>query len=416
MMSAARSCSRRAALVAVLASALQHFKPSEPFLLPYLVRSLGVSEDEIGARVFPVYSYAAFGAMLALPAADAAARAAGAGYKSLLVVCAASRLGTRALLIFGASDVRLMQIMQVMYGISEATNVVTLCYLYRVLPVRAFADATAATGAAGAVSYVIAAELGQLMIGGGRSDNNESGGKADATHYLPLFWVSFAAVAAGLVLTLLLPGDAERSAAEDVALAGTPLGEQRVPAGTMVDAGQVRAGCDSQHGVRPPLPARLRALYSPTRVRLLSLWWALALAVLGVAENFSTNMLCAVDAGACETQSGHLTAAARIGTAVCSLAAARLAVPRLEKSTSAIVAVLLGGCVCARACAHACPGGRAHARARARMWRTLTESVACMRMLALVRAVFSPWDPFCLRQELPMACSSSHARTWAHLA
>lgn len=376
MMSAARSCSRRAALVAVLASALQHFKPSEPFLLPYLVRSLGVSEDEIGARVFPVYSYAAFGAMLALPAADAAARAAGAGYKSLLVVCAASRLGTRALLIFGASDVRLMQIMQVMYGISEATNVVTLCYLYRVLPVRAFADATAATGAAGAVSYVIAAELGQLMIGGGRSDNNESGGKADATHYLPLFWVSFAAVAAGLVLTLLLPGDAERSAAEDVALAGTPLGEQRVPAGTMVDAGQVRAGCDSQHGVRPPLPARLRALYSPTRVRLLSLWWALALAVLGVAENFSTNMLCAVDAGTCETQSGHLTAAARIGTAVCSLAAARLAVPRLEKSTSAIVAVLLGGCVCARACAHAYPGGRAHARARARMWRTLTESVA----------------------------------------
>ena len=416
MMSAARSCSRRAALVAVLASALQHFKPSEPFLLPYLVRSLGVSEDEIGARVFPVYSYAAFGAMLALPAADAAARAAGAGYKSLLVVCALSRLGTRALLIFGASDVRLMQIMQVMYGISEATNVVTLCYLYRVLPVRAFADATAATGAAGAVSYVIAAELGQLMIGGGRSDNNESGGKADATHYLPLFWVSFAAVAAGLVLTLLLPGDAERSAAEDVALAGTPLGEQRVPAGTMVDAGQVRAGCDSQHGVRPPLPARLRALYSPTRVRLLSLWWALALAVLGVAENFSTNMLCAVDAGTCETQSGHLTAVARIGTAVCSLAAARLAVPRLEKSTSAIVAVLLGGCVRARACAHACPGGRAHARARARMWRTLTESVACMRMLALVRAVFSPWDPFCLRQELPMACSSSHARTWAHLA
>ena len=416
MMSAARSCLRRAALVAVLASALQHFKPSEPFLLPYLVRSLGVSEDEIGARVFPVYSYAAFGAMLALPAADAAARAAGAGYKSLLVVCAASRLGTRALLIFGASDVRLMQIMQVLYGISEATNVVTLCYLYRVLPVRAFADATAATGAAGAVSYVIAAELGQLMIGGGRSDNNESGGKADATYYLPLFWVSFAAVAAGLVLTLLLPGDAERSAAEDVALAGTPLGEQRVPAGTMVDAGQVRAGCDSQHGVRPPLPARLRALYSPTRVRLLSLWWALALAVLGVAENFSTNMLCAVDAGTCETQSGHLTAAARIGTAVCSLAAARLAVPRLEKSTSAIVAVLLGGCVCARACAQACPGGRAHARARARMWRTLTESVACMRMLALVRAVFSPWDPFCLRQELPMACSSSHARTWAHLA
>ena len=95
---AAPAGGRRGVLwLAVLADALMRFKPSEPFLVPYLADATRLGNDAVAARILVVYSYAAFAAAVALPALAALLPA--LRYKHLLVLCGAARLGTRALLL-----------------------------------------------------------------------------------------------------------------------------------------------------------------------------------------------------------------------------------------------------------------------------------------------------------------------------
>ena len=312
---AAPAGGRRGVLwLAVLADALMRFKPSEPFLVPYLADATRLGNDAVAARILVVYSYAAFAAAVALPALAALLPA--LRYKHLLVLCGAARLGTRALLLAAPQSVPLMQLMQVLYGVAECAGVVNLCYLYRALPLGDFAIATGAATAAERLAYMVAAEAGQAAVSsgwlGGSEDKGEGeGGSHDAAFYRPLFWASGVAVSVAMALTCALPVDTpDKDAAH-------------------------------RRGVRQWLKL-LRSLYASPLARFLSAWLALALAAEAAAENFSTTVLCAADPGGCETQAGHLAAAARAAAAVAALLAARAA-RWLGERPKALVAVLTGG-------------------------------------------------------------------------
>ena len=91
------------------------FKPSEPFLVPYLVHTKGFSIREINEEIFPVYVYAFFAwTLLSGPIA------AKYGSRFMLRVGVLSEFVVRWVLIYGES-LHAMRFMQVCFGATIAS-------------------------------------------------------------------------------------------------------------------------------------------------------------------------------------------------------------------------------------------------------------------------------------------------------
>jgi thiamine transporter 2/3 len=256
---------------------LLEFKPSEPFIEPYLRYYKGFTKEQVNVDIFSVwtYSYLAF-AFLFGPLTEMGT------YRVVIIVGALARLSTRFLLLFGES-VLSQQLMQVAFGIGSATEVATSAVLYTLVPAQHFQAITSMARAASLLSHVGAAELGQLLV--------DLDGAAPAVYhtYRTLMWISLGTVASATTLAFFLPITSQ---------AARPTLRQLFHDG--VDA------------------------YRLKRVFLHSVWWFFTAAVLNLCYNFGTSRFDEINPQEQKSENGHITAITRVTSSILALLAIQL--------------------------------------------------------------------------------------------
>lgn len=109
------------------------FRPSEPFLTPYLIDYKALGADAVNERVYPTWTYSYFAFLL-----PAGVLGEVLGYRAMIAAQLLSLLATYSILIW-AEGLQWMQFMQVTFGFSSAVqSCVFFTYIYRCSPVEIY--------------------------------------------------------------------------------------------------------------------------------------------------------------------------------------------------------------------------------------------------------------------------------------
>ena len=109
------------------------FRPSEPFLTPYLIDYKGLGADAVNERVYPTWTYCYFAFLL-----PAGVLGEVLGYRAMIAAQLLSLIATYSILIW-AEGLQWMQFMQVTFGFSSAVqSCVFFTYIYRCSPVEIY--------------------------------------------------------------------------------------------------------------------------------------------------------------------------------------------------------------------------------------------------------------------------------------
>ena len=166
----------------------KEFKPSEPFLTPYLTSEVkNFTKTQLNSEVwsYSTYSYL-IASLFTLLLTDFVR------YKPVIVLESGCYLATRLLLIWGMS-IASMQWMQVAYGIAEATEIAYYSYIYAAVSVTHFKKVTSYVRAIRLFGQSMSSLLGQVLISTG------------ALGYLELNYISLASVSLACIISLFLP-------------------------------------------------------------------------------------------------------------------------------------------------------------------------------------------------------------------
>ena len=116
------------------------FRPSEPFLTPYLIEYKGLGADAVNERVYPTWTYCYFAFLL-----PAGVLGEVVGYRPMIAAQLMALLATYVVLIW-AEGLAWMQFMQATYGFASAVqSCVFFTYVYRCSPVECYPTVVAAT-------------------------------------------------------------------------------------------------------------------------------------------------------------------------------------------------------------------------------------------------------------------------------
>lgn len=172
------------------------FKPSEPFLTPFLLETKQLSEYSVYSLIYPIWTYSYFGFIL--PIAFIAENL--TSYKYLVLSGLVAREVTRLLLLF-ANGVTAMQAMQVFFGYASASEFLLFSFIFSITPIEYSGVALGLFRGCMLLGHVGSGFLGQALVDG-----------ADLS-LKTLFIISFATVTVGLLLFLLfLPkGEAQKN-------------------------------------------------------------------------------------------------------------------------------------------------------------------------------------------------------------
>ena len=173
----------------------KEFKPSEPFLNPFITHNRSdpndpgkgftnaVAEDDI----YPYWTYSYLVAVVfALILTDFLV------YKPLIIIESLAYLATRVLLVaaFGLWSMRLMELF---YGIASATEIAYYSYIYVMIDKKHYKYASSFTRAAVLLGRALSGYLGQALYSTG------------VLNLLGLHYFSLASVVVACVFALLLP-------------------------------------------------------------------------------------------------------------------------------------------------------------------------------------------------------------------
>lgn len=166
----------------------KEFKPSEPFLTPFLVSDVkNFTKDELNSEVWPYSTYSYLIASLLVCLLTDIVR-----YKPVIVLESGCYLATRILIIWGVT-IASMQWMQVAYGVAEATEIAYYSYIYSAVSSRYFKKVTSYVRAIRLFGQSMSSLLGQVLVSTG------------VVGYLELNYISLASVSVACVISLFLP-------------------------------------------------------------------------------------------------------------------------------------------------------------------------------------------------------------------
>lgn len=229
----------------------KEFKPSEPFLTPYLTDNTtkNFTKDEVNSQIYVYWPYSFLIAEIFVLLLTDIVR-----YKPVILVEATAYLMTRFLLIWGTNVVS-MQMMQVVYGIATATEIAYFSYIYPAVSLKHYKKVTSYVRAVRLFGQAMAGIVGQILI------------STKAFNYLQLNYFSCASVFVACVFAILLPNLCSCSCWN-----GTET--QKTSSRGMGTCAQAVADY-----IRTTTHKRLldlKAYYSSPSLLKWSLWWALA--------------------------------------------------------------------------------------------------------------------------------------------
>eukprot|EP00158_Paraphelidium_tribonemae_P005610 Partr_v1_DN27432_c0_g1_i1_m71650 putative Solute carrier family 19 len=150
--------SDRYAMAFLLFGVLKAFKPSEPFLTPFLKNNKHIDKEAINNEIYPIWDYAhwLFIPLLALIAETVS-------YRAVIFLEAAGHMATRLILIFGVG-LRWMQAMQVTFALGTAADIVYYAYVFKAFPVDMHQKMNSFSRAAVLLGHCMGSLLGQILV------------------------------------------------------------------------------------------------------------------------------------------------------------------------------------------------------------------------------------------------------------
>ncbi|XP_040123892.2 thiamine transporter 2 isoform X2 [Ictidomys tridecemlineatus] len=261
-------------------------RPSEPFLIPYLSGpNKNLTSTEITNEILPVWTYSYLVLLLPVFVLTDYVR-----YKPVIVLQGISFIVTWLLLLFG-QGVKIMQLVEFVYGLVSATEVAYYAYIYSVVRPEHYQKVSGYCRSVTLVAYTAASVLAQLLV----SLANVS--------YFHLHVISLASVSVAFFFSLFLPMPKKsmffHAKPSKQASQKTP-GQTAVPEEDLrgdQEAGSLpRPGEESQASSPKPKHEAwrscvqwfqdLRECYSSKRLFYWSLWWALSTAGFNQVLNY----------------------------------------------------------------------------------------------------------------------------------
>lgn len=144
------------------------FKPSEPHLTRYLVEVKNFTHAQVNDDIYPVYTYVSMLLLVALAIAHVSWFSAESQLwflrdKVLILVGSAGRCSVRVLLLFGESLIS-MQVMQVVFALGTAAEVVFYAYVLKIVPLQHCQRLTAVTQGCYLIAHTSAGLLGDFLL------------------------------------------------------------------------------------------------------------------------------------------------------------------------------------------------------------------------------------------------------------
>uniref|UniRef100_A0A0M3JVT9 Folate transporter 1 (inferred by orthology to a C. elegans protein) n=1 Tax=Anisakis simplex TaxID=6269 RepID=A0A0M3JVT9_ANISI len=175
-------------LLICLYGIVKEFRPATPFLTPYLVSSFkNFTDTELYSEIYPFWTYSYLIALIPIFFLTDILR-----YKTIIVLEAACLCATWALLVWG-TNIRQMQLMQIVFGIASAAEIAYYSYMYAVVDQKHYKRITSYIRCAALVGKFLAFALAQLLI------------SFRYGSYLLLNQISFASVCIILIIAVMLP-------------------------------------------------------------------------------------------------------------------------------------------------------------------------------------------------------------------
>jgi len=291
------------------------FKPSEPFLVPYLIEKKGFSIRDINEEIFPVYVYSFFvWTVLSGPMASKL------GSRFMLRVGVLCEFCVRWILIYGES-IRSMQVMQVLFGATIASFPFAFSYGVEIFSSsdddedehdeaeengtgestneKHNGDQTGYISATFATSYALAGMIGQLAVSFGTPSS-----KPTEDRIAELFWVSLASVCAAVLVAIF--------ALPDVS------GNSGRKSSSSNNSGGGGGGGGGKFSAARETAETIRLAYSEVGTRCLSIYWVVASAGLNFVQTYGSNSWyeTSADSG---SNNGYFVFIAQVSIAIVSL-------------------------------------------------------------------------------------------------
>lgn len=209
-------------------------QPSEPHLTRYLVDNKAFSSHVVNDEIYPVWTYAYLPLLfISAPLAEFW------GYKRVILLGTALRLGTRVLLLVGSGKVA-MQLMEALYAGGSVAEIVLSAYVFRVVSSQRYEEGVAASQSAYFISHVLSGVVGDVMT-------EAIGWSLEST-----FWVALAAVAAAALVALVcFPSDYECTQEEPTSASRTQGLEMKTAAkATAAEGEDAGPGREASPGLR----------------------------------------------------------------------------------------------------------------------------------------------------------------------
>ncbi|PAV64237.1 hypothetical protein WR25_12553 [Diploscapter pachys] len=241
---------------------VKEFRPATPFLTPFLVSHYkNLTLEEVYGQIYPFWTYSYLVALIPVFFLTDILR-----YKPVIVLEACCLCGTWAFLVWG-QGVWEMQLMQIIFGLSSASEIAYYSYMYAIVDEKHYKMVTSYIRSAAMVGKLFAFTLGQILVSTGSGS------------YLLLNQISFGSCSAVVLIALFLPRVPARRVERQTRI--TMITAEEVPHGAN-DVEPTRAEIERtklDHGLKVYLINTLKGFIVYKKnyfVLKWSIWWALA--------------------------------------------------------------------------------------------------------------------------------------------
>ncbi|KAL3991112.1 Reduced folate carrier family protein [Acanthocheilonema viteae] len=167
---------------------IKKFRPATPFLTPFLVSSCkNFTDVQLYSQIYPLWTYSYLVALIPIFFLTDILR-----YKPIVVLEAMSYCASHAIILWG-NKVWQMQLMEIIFGLSTASDIAYVSYMYAVVDQKHFKRITSFVRAAALFGKFLAYGSGQLLI------------STRLVSYLQLHEISFGSGCITLLMACLLP-------------------------------------------------------------------------------------------------------------------------------------------------------------------------------------------------------------------
>lgn len=247
-------------------SFFKSFSPILSYWIPYMVQEKGLTTYQITNQVLPIYTYATLVfTLLAAPACEVFT------CKTVIVGGTFTSVFGLLLIRFGTSFIYLF-LMEVSTACAAASSYIYQAYLFILVSEEKFQTMTGVSEAGACMAYFLSAELGQVLVLYGIS-------------YNLILYITMAASVTTCVISFMLPKADDEDQKQQIML--NPFSKNQ------------------------GFLSVLKATWKDSRLQLLSIWWAFAMAGFELALNYSTTLFAAIDSAS--TYNGQVLA---VGTAL----------------------------------------------------------------------------------------------------